>query len=223
MMTALTADQRPRYSAFEEVTHTASHAVGMVLALGLTVWMVQKAAWYQSAIAVWATAIYGVSMILMYGASTLYHGAYASPFQRVFKLLDHAAIFVMIAGTVTPFALLGLQSGAGNMLLIFVWGVAGFGVAFKIFDFIKNHGDRYRWISLGLYLVLGWSALILIQDLWEALPRPAFFWMLAGGIVYTIGAVIYAIKSIPMGHLIWHVMVVLGSACHAVAVAGYLI
>lgn len=224
---ALVSDQsnvyQSRYSYSEEITHTLSHGFGFLLALGLTVWMVYKAAWAQSEVAVHAVAIYGVSVSLMFAASTLYHGSYGSRFQRFFKMLDHASIFLKIAGTVTPFALLGLPGNDGLLLLYFTWAVAAFGIVFKIFSFVQNHGDRYRWFSLALYLLMGWSAIVLVEDLWAALPRPAFFWMVAGGVVYTIGAIIYAIRSIPMGHFIWHVFVLAASACHAVAVAGYLL
>ena len=123
----------------------------------------------------------------------------------------------------TPFALLGVAPEVGLPLLVFVWAVAAGGIVFKIVGYVQDHGDRYRWLSLALYLVLGWSGIVLFEDLWASLPHAAFYWLLAGGILYSVGAAIYAVRSIPMGHFIWHLFVLAASACHAIAVAVYLI
>lgn len=195
-----------------------THFIGMILAVFCTIPMLVKASLVSGSTAVIAMAIFMTSMILLYTASTLYHSVNLSGHKlRFFKKLDHMMIFVLIAGSYTPVCLLVLDPGNGHRLLITVWALAAAGILFKLFWVTCP-----KYISSIIYVAMGWSCISVFGQLFHTLSRPAFFWLLAGGLLYTIGGVIYALK-LPIfnarhqnfgSHEIFHLFVMGGSICH---------
>jgi len=157
--------------------------------------------------------VFAASMVLLYLASTLYHAIPHSRAKRVFKTLDHAAIYLLIAGTYTPFTLGVLRGAWGWTLFGLIWGLALTGVVLKLAG-----GLRRPWMSTGLYVAMGWLVLVAIKPLWEAMPPWGMFWLVAGGVAYTGGVAFYAADHKPYAHFVWHLFVVAGTACHYVAV-----
>jgi hemolysin III len=201
-----TAAQRLR----EELANTASHGIGAVLALiALPVLAADDAARAGSRhLGVW---VFAATMLLMYAVSSALHAVPDGPTKGLLKRLDHAAIFIFMAGTFTPFAL-GHASGAP--LLALVWLVAAAGVALKLAGFLKD-----RALSTGLYLAFGWLVIAAAQPLLVSLGRDGLLWLLAGGIAYTAGVLFFVLdQRLRFGHLVWHVFVLVGSGCHFVAV-----
>lgn len=212
-----------RYSVAEEKANAISHGVGLILAFVATIFLVAAAAQSPSPWALAAVGVYSLTLTFVFAASTLYHGAFGSRFQNFYRLLDHIAIYLKIAGSYTPFALVVLPAETGIPLLGFVWAIAAVGIAFKISAHAFRIKDRFRIVSLGLYLMMGWSGVVIVGDLYDLLPFSGFIWLVAGGLAYTVGAIFYAVKSIPMGHFIWHLFVLAGSACHVVTVYAFVL
>lgn len=195
-----------------------THFIGMILAVFCTIPMLVKASLVSGSTAVIAMAVFMTSMILLYTASTLYHSVNLSGHKlRFFKKLDHMMIFVLIAGSYTPVCLLVLDPGNGHRLLITVWALAAAGMLFKLFWVTCP-----KYISSIIYVAMGWSCISVFGQLFHTLSRPAFFWLLAGGLLYTVGGVIYALK-LPIfnsrhqnfgSHEIFHLFVMGGSICH---------
>lgn len=197
------------YTAMEEVAHALTHGVGAILSVVALVVMLTWAAAYGDTWHVVAASIYGASLILLYTASTLYH---AFPWPRIkaaFQQLDHAAIYVLIAGTYTPFALINLRGAWGWSLLGVVWGIALVGV---VLELVMT--KRVKWLSLSLYLGLGWMALIVIKPMIDTVDTGGLLLLVAGGLAYTLGVIFYVWKSLPYHHAIWHVFVLAGSVFH---------
>jgi len=155
-------------------------------------------------------------MVLLYLTSTLYHALPAPKAKRVFRVLDHAAIFLLIAGTYTPFTLGVLSGGWGWTLFGLVWSLAIAGV---LLESLGNF--RFPKLSLALYVAMGWLVVIAIKPMWLLMPRWGLFWLAAGGLAYTGGVAFYAAKRLRHHHLIWHLCVIAGTACHVVAVLRY--
>jgi hemolysin III len=208
------------YTAAEEWVHAGSHGLGVALAACALVMLLLKA---DGTLQISAVAIYGGCMILMYLCSTLYHAAYNSAAQPFLKMLDHASIYFKIAGSYTPLALISLPTSTGLWVLAGAWAAALTGTVFKLTAFVKKSGRRLNYVSLAMYLAMGWAGLLMISPLSEALPDAAIYWLLAGGACFSIGAIFYAIKSVPYFHAIWHVFVLAGSACHFAAIYCYVI
>ena len=164
--------------------------------------------------------VYGVSMILLYLASTLYHSfSFCSQkVQSVFKCIDHSAIYLLIAGNYTPFALIALYGTLGWAVFGVVWGLALAGIVFQIFFY-----NRFRVIGTICYLVMGWLAVTIVNPLLDTLSVEAIWWLVAGGVLYSIGAIFYLIRKIPYNHVIWHVFVILGSAAHFITIYCYVL
>ena len=152
-------------------------------------------------------------MVLLYLTSTLYHALPRNRAKRVFQVLDHAAIFLMIAGTYTPFTLGVLRGTWGWTLFGLVWGLALAGVVLT-----AAGGARYPKLRVGLYLAMGWLILVAVKPLWLRMPSWGLFWLFAGGIAYTAGVAFYAAKRVCYSHFVWHLFVVAGTACHFIAV-----
>lgn len=179
----------------------------------------------QSGIATAAVAVFAISMILLYGASTLYHTLNVPDrFLRIFRKIDHMMIFVLIAGSYTPVCLIVLGGNQGYSLLALVWGVAVAGMLVKAFWITCP-----KWFSSMIYIAMGWICLLVFGNLWDSLPHAAFGWLLAGGIIYTIGGIIYALK-LPIfnslhknfgSHEIFHLFVMGGSICHFIFIYFY--
>ncbi len=208
---------RPQTIA-EEVANSVSHGLGFVMALAGAPILIVAATQRGTLSDVIAVSVFAAAMALMYLSSTIYHALPQGQAKRVFQVLDHSAIYLLIAGTYTPFTLGVLQGAWGWTLFGLVWGLAAFGVLVKAFAGIRWHG-----LSTALYLGMGWLALIAAKPLWESLPLAGLAWLLAGGIAYTAGVYFYAKKTLRFGHFVWHLFVVAGTACHFVAVWKYAI
>jgi len=210
------------YSVREEILHAATHGIGAVLAVVAAVFLFLKANG-QGGTALVAVSIYAVSMMLMFLSSTLYHAAFNSRHQPFLKMLDHSSIYFKIAGSYTPFALISLPASTGLWVVSGAWAAALAGTLFKLITYLRKTGGRYEGISLAFYLVMGWAGVLMISPLASALEGTGIYWVIAGGLFYTVGAIFYAIKSVTYFHAIWHVFVMAGSACHFVAIYCYVL
>jgi hemolysin III len=206
------------YSATEERLNILSHAFGFVASVVGLVLLCIKGVLDGTALHVLSFAIFGFSLVLLYGASTIYHGS-TTPLMRVrLRTLDHAAIYVLIAGTYTPFTLLVLPDRLGWIIFGVVWGMAAVGIVLKLF-----YTGRFNLISTAMYVLMGWIIIFAIKPLIAAFAGPGLNWLIAGGIAYTLGAVFYAIEKMPFGHATFHLFVLMGSASHFIAVYCYII
>lgn len=207
------------YSLGEEIANAVTHGLGTAAAIVALTLMLVKAMPTLSGWQMAGIAVYGASMIALFLSSTLYHSLTHQPAKAVLKRFDHSTIYLLIAGTYTPFLMITLHASAtAQTLLAVIWALALGGVTFKIF-FVH----KFKRVSLITYLIMGWLSLVVVYELYKALPGPAFNLLLAGGLSYTLGAAFYAAKQYRYTHAIWHVFVLGGAACHCVAIAGYVI
>ena len=206
------------YSAREEQANAITHGIAALLAVCASVLLVGKGLNTLSSAQLFGLVVYGTSMILLFLASTLYHSIQAEKTRTLLKQLDHCAIYLLIAGTYTPFLMISLNSHSAYILLAVLWGLAAIGIVFKLF-FVH----RFAKVSLITYLLMGWLALFLIPDIYRALPRAGFDLLVAGGLCYTIGTLFYAAKRYPYTHAVWHLFVIGGAACHCIAVYSYVL
>ncbi len=206
------------YPPKEEKFNIISHAIGFVLSVVALVILLIKAGNTKNEYATISAAVYGSSLIILYAASTLYHSSKKLIVRNRLNILDHAAIFVLIAGTYTPFTLVTLPSPIGANIFMFVWAIALAGVILKLF-FI----GRYKKISMLIYVGMGWIIVLAIKPLIQALPLPGLVWLLLGGISYSIGAFFYSREQLNNNHAIFHIFVLIGSFCHFVSVYWYVL
>ena len=215
-MTAAFAN-RPQ-SLGEEIANAVSHGLGFLLAVAAMPILVWFAAQRGGAADITAAAVFAGTMMLLYGVSALYHALPVGRAKHWLNRLDHAAIYVFIAGSYTPFALGALRGGWGWTLFGIVWGLAAVGVTVKLFNRLKHP----LW-STGLYVAMGWVVLIAIGPLVQRMPATALVWLVAGGLAYTLGAVVYLFDCrMRYAHFAWHLFVMGGSACHVVAAVAQL-
>ncbi|MBA2322434.1 MAG: hemolysin III family protein [Deltaproteobacteria bacterium] len=199
----------------EELANAVTHGLGATLgAVGLVL-LVVYTSFTGDPWAIVATAIYGASVVVLFGASATYHWVESSRPKRIFQVIDHAAIFFLIAGTYTPFTLVTLRGPWGWSLFGVVWGIAAIGVVFETVWL-----GLYPRLSIGLYLAMGWVGLVAAVPFWNALPGAVIAWLAAGGIAYTLGVVFFAWEKLPFHHTYWHLFVLAGAACHFAAVWG---
>ena len=204
-----------------------THFIGMMMAVLAAMPLLAKAGMTGSTVAVAAMMIFAMSMVCLYGASALYHSVNVTgKVLKVFKKIDHMMIFVLIAGSYTPVCMLILDHELGYPLLAAVWGIALAGILIKFFWVTCP-----KWFSSMLYIAMGWVCIFVFGELLATLPRPAFLWLLAGGLIYTAGGIIYALKC-PIfnskhkwfgSHEIFHVFVMAGSICHFVFMYNYVL
>lgn len=212
------AVETKNYSFGEEVAHATSHGIGIIAAIaGLTA-LVARATLHGDVWHITASAVFGATLILMYTASTLYHSIPLPDSKRVLRVIDHASIYLLIAGTYTPFTLITLRGPWGWTLFGVVWSMALLGVVFKLF-----HTGRFKWLSLSLYIAMGWCVVVAIRPLVEALPTGGLVLLGLGGLSYTGGVVFYIRKTMRWHHAIWHGFVVAGSVLHYLAIYFYVI
>lgn len=197
----------------EEVASAVTHGVGAVASVAGGAVLVTLAAGFGDARQVVGAAVFCGSLVLLYTASTLYHAVRRRVARARLQVFDHCAIYVLIAGTYTPFTLDALRGAWGWSLFGVVWGLAAAGVVFKLFC-----TGRFRRLSTSIYLAMGWMALVAAGPLLRALPASTLLWLAAGGLAYTAGTVFYHSRRIPYAHAIWHLFVLGGSVCHFVAV-----
>lgn len=202
----------------EEIANSITHGAGALLSIaGLSV-LVVLAALYGDARHIVSCSIFGATLVLLYTASTLYHSFHEPHLKRFFKTLDHSCIYLLIAGTYTPFTLVSLKGAWGWTLFGIVWGLALFGIFFKIF-----YVYRFKIFSTLLYIAMGWIVIIAGETLLSRIPAGGLGLLLAGGLAYTGGVVFYLCKKIPYHHAVWHVFVLAGSTLHYFAVMFYVL
>jgi hemolysin III len=206
------------YSIKEEIAHSVTHGIGALMSvIGLAA-LIEYSTRYGDAWHIVSSAIYGSTLITLYTTSTLYHSITRPDLKKVLQKLDHAAIFLLIAGTYTPFALVNLRGGWGWSLLGIVWSIA---IAGMIMELIVK--QRYKRISIGLYLGLGWLVMVAIEPMITHVAPGGMILLLIGGLFYSLGVIFYVWKTLLYHHAIWHVFVLAGSASHFFAVFLYVI
>ena len=210
--------QHKEYSVGEEIVHAITHGIGVILSIVGLSWMLYVSINVADPWRIVASSIYGTTLIALFLASTLYHSMYASRHRDIFKLLDHCAIYLLIAGTYTPFTLVMIQGGWGWTLFGLIWGMTVLGFVCKIF--LPTH---FQAASVVSYLVMGWLAVIAAKPLIAAVPLNAVLWLLVGGLAYTAGTVFYGFKIVRYNHTVWHLFVIAGSLCHYLAVMFYVV
>lgn len=204
------------YPEKEERLNIMSHALGLVLSVVAFIFLLDRAGEFNSTRLTLSYTAFSLGLVLLYLASTLYHSAKDPILRFRLKVVDHIAIFILIAGTYTPFALITLKGLTGWMIFGTAWAIALFGTILKLF-----FTGRYTLISTLLYVGMGWIIIFAIKPLMENLPSEGLWWLFAGGFFYTLGAILYSIRKIPYNHAIFHVFVLLGSFSHFMAIYGY--
>ena len=197
------------YSKKEEFLNVLSHGFGLVLSLIAFPFLLLKGFAYDGFWKPTSFIIYGLSLILLYAASTFYHAAKKPKIRRKLNIFDHAAIYVLIAGGYTPFCLVALDSSLGWYVFIFVWLFALVGIVLKLF-----FTGKYDKLSTAMYLLMGWQVVFFAKPLANSLSENGLYLLILGGIFYTIGAILYSIKKLPYNHAVFHVFVLLGSLSH---------
>lgn len=217
ILSAMTSANLPGYDPREEQINAISHALGAILAVIATIFMLIKGRYLPTGqyIGLW---VYGLSMILLFSSSTLYHFAKTEQRRQFYKKLDHTAIYYLIAGTYTPFLSIALPTAKADYLLIALWVIAAIGTLFKL---VFIH--RFQKISLIAYLVMGWLALLVMDDMKQYLSDQSLTFLIIGGLAYTIGALFYALKKVRYTHAIWHIFVLIGAGSHFFAIYLYVI
>lgn len=201
----------------EEIANSVSHGIGLVAALVATPFLVVQAAGRDDRVFFIGACVFAVTMVLLYLASAIYHALPAGRAKRVFRVAEHSAIYLLIAGTYTPFTLGVLRGPWGWTLLGIVWGLALAGVALKVFGKVSH-----PVLSTGLYLVMGWLILIAAEPLYARVPLAGLLWLLGGGVAYTIGVIFFAADArLRYAHFVWHLFVLTGTTCHYFAVLWY--
>jgi hemolysin III len=197
------------YSATEEKLNVLSHGLGFGLSIIALILLVIKALRYGETMHLLSFTIFGASMVLLYAASTFYHSATTHQLRKRLNILDHSAIYILIAGTYTPFALVTLNGTTGWIIFWTVWILALAGVILKLF-----YTGRFRLLSTIMYVAMGWIIVFAIKPLTENLSSDGLFWLMAGGISYTIGAILFMLSRLPYNHAIFHIFVLLGTFAH---------
>jgi len=208
----------PQRMQIEELVNSLTHGTGAILSAAGLGALVALACLHGTVLHIVSCSIYGATLVLLYTASTLYHSVRSPRLKHAFKIVDHSCIYLLIAGTYTPFTLVTLQGHWGWTLFGLIWVLAAAGIVFQIF-FVY----RFKILATIAYILMGWLAVFAAKPLLDALPAGGFAWLLAGGIVYTVGALFYLVKRLPYNHAIWHFFVLGGSACHYVCVVLYVL
>jgi len=199
----------------EEIANAISHGIGFLAALAAAPLLIAHAAPHGAA-AVVGASVFAAALLLQYSMSTMYHALARNRAKRVFRVIEHAAIYVLIAGTYTPFTLGVLRGPWGWTLLVIIWSLAIAGVTLD-----SVSGLTHPILSTSVYVAMGWFIVIAARPLWLHLPRPGLVLLAAGGVAYTAGVAFYAAKQLRYAHFVWHLCVLAGTACHALAVLWY--
>ncbi len=209
----------PKYSLGEEIMSAVTHGIGALLSLVALIICVVISVKSGNVVSVISSIIYGFTLIMLYMMSTLYHSLAVNNAKRVFRIIDHCSIFLLIAGTYTPFTLISLKQPLGIILFLIIWGIAILGIVLNAINLKK-----YKLISIISYLVLGWIIIFCYNPLKEAVPSGGIMLLIAGGIVYTLGALLYAVgKKIKYFHPIFHIFVLAGSILHFLTIILYVL
>ena len=206
------------YSPFEEKINIYSHALGFILAFIGFILLIKLTLYREQVSHMLSFSVFGLSMMILFAASTLYHSAIDDVKRVRLRIFDHASIYVLIAGTYTPFCLVTIPDRLGLIFFVVVWSFALVGICIKLF-----FTGRFSILSTLMYLFMGWMMVFLIKPLYHNLALEGLYWIFAGGLAYTIGAILYSIKRIPFNHAIFHILVLIGSFCHYIAIYLYVI
>lgn len=204
------------YGRKEEMINAITHWAGVVLGIVGLVFLLIPAIREQSTIKITAFAVYGACFIAMYGCSALYHTVQVKKIKSVLRVFDHSSIFLFIAGTYTPVLLLSLKGTFRIVMMVLVWGIAIFGIVFKIVTFGKF--QKYGKVSLALYLGLGWLSVLLIPEILRTTSLSFLIYLILGGVIYSLGTIFYSNPKIPYHHAIWHLFVLGASIIHYIAI-----
>ncbi|MBN2418991.1 MAG: hemolysin III family protein [Deltaproteobacteria bacterium] len=200
----------------EEIANSVSHGIGFIAAVIISTIIIISAVKNSSASGVVGASVFSFTLIMLYIVSTLYHSLAMNKAKRVFRILDHIFIFMMIAGTYTPFTLSVLKGSLGWTLFGLIWGMAFAGIIFQCLGGLKKSK-----LTVFLYLAMGWLIIFAVKPMLGNMPVGGFFWLLIGGFAYTVGVGFYAAKKMKYAHFVWHLLVIAGSACHSIAVLRY--
>lgn len=197
-----------KYLVFNEVLNAITHGIGVILSIVGLVFLVQKGLEYGGAVEVTSYTVYGSTLILLYLSSTLYHSLTFTRARKVFRVIDHCSIFLLIAGTYTPYTLITIGGRLGAILTSIIWLIALLGVVCKTVWFKKFQG-----LSVWLYIAMGWISLFFLNYLYQGLGTRGFIWLMAGGVAFTVGALFYRLKHVKYMHVVWHLFVLTGTVC----------
>ncbi|MDN6293663.1 MAG: PAQR family membrane homeostasis protein TrhA [Alkalibacterium gilvum] len=201
-----TSSYSKTYLVVNEVLNAVTHGIGVILSIIGLVFLIQKGIDVGGALEVTSYTIYGTSLILLYLSSTLYHSFTFTRAKKVFRVIDHSSIFVLIAGTYTPYTLITIGGKLGAFLTTLIWSIALFGVLYKTVWF-----EKFQGLSLWLYIAMGWISLFFINYLYRGLGPNGFIWLIAGGLAFTVGALFYRLKHVKYMHVVWHLFVLTGT------------
>ncbi|MDF2659592.1 MAG: channel protein hemolysin family [Paenibacillus sp.] len=207
-----------QYSLKEEIANAISHGIGALLSAAALAVLVVFASLHGTVWHIVSFSIFGTTLVLLYTCSTLLHSFREGKTKDIFEFLDHSAIYLLIAGTYTPFLLVTLRGPLGWTILGIVWGLAVAGIVFKAF-FVK----KFIMLSTLFYIGMGWLIVFAIKPLYEQLPWNGLLWLVGGGIFYTVGTIFYVWRKVPYHHAIWHTFVIGGSVCHFIAILFYVL
>jgi len=206
------------YSPAEERINISSHAIGFILSIVALILLVIHAYTHGNIWHVVSFGVFGTSLVILFAASTIYHSSKKPAIRRRMRIIDHASIYVLIAGTYTPYTLVTLNGSTGWVIFSISWGMALSGIILKLF-----FTGRYKTISTLMYVLMGWIIIFAIEPLIDNLSSNGLLWLVAGGLAYTLGAILYAIKKIKFNHAIFHLFVLIGAFCHFVSVYFYVL
>ena len=206
----------PGQSDGEEIANAVSHGVGLAVSLAAAPILIAHTAAQGNAVQTLGASVFAASMVLLYLTSTLYHALPKSRAKRVFRVVEHSGIYLLIAGTYTPFTLGVLRGAWGWTLLGLIWSLAVMGIVLTALG-----GVRYPAVSTAVYVAMGWLIVIAARPVWLRVPAAGLAWLLLGGLAYTIGVAFFAAKRLPFGHFVWHLFVLVGTTCHFFAVMWY--
>ncbi|WP_461636966.1 PAQR family membrane homeostasis protein TrhA [Labilibaculum euxinus] len=217
LLASWTKEEKKRFSSDKEAIHEfanwLSHGLGLIFGIPAGLWLLSIAYETQNIYGFTACLLFVAAFNLLYASSTVYHYMVGSPNRKLFRKFDHISIFFMIAGTYTPFLVIYLNNQVGRLYLMILWGLVVIGIFYKIFLL-----GRYRWISLMLYIFMGWILFFNFSAFSSSLPALCLQWIIAGGIFYMLGVVFYMWRKLPFNHFIWHLFVFAGSISHFIAV-----
>jgi hemolysin III len=206
------------YSPTEERINIFSHALGLVLSFIALLLLLIRASQHGNPWHIVSVGVFGLSLIALYGASTAYHSARKPALRARLRIIDHATIYILIAGTYTPFTLITLSGPVGWTIFTVSWGMAITGIILKLF-----FTGRFNLVSTLMYVFMGWIIVFAVKPLIASFPTAGIYWLVAGGLSYTVGAIIYSIRKVPLNHAIFHLFVLGGSICHFIAVYLYVL
>ncbi|MFC6464560.1 hemolysin III family protein [Marinilactibacillus sp. GCM10026970] len=196
------------YLIWNEVLNAITHGLGVILSITGLTFLVRKGLEMGGVVEVTSYIVYGTTLILLYLCSTLYHSLTFTKAKQFFRVLDHCSIFLLIAGTYTPYTLITISGRLGILLTVMIWSIALLGVIYKTVWFKKFQG-----LSVWLYIIMGWISLFFLNYLYQGLGTTGFIWLVAGGLSFTIGAIFYRMKYVKFMHVVWHLFVLAGTVC----------